>query len=511
MKKILRIISQRLVIVSLLILFQIALIVVMMLQFRQYFLYFNTVCTALSLVVVLVIVNRNTNPAYKIAWIIPILCLPVFGWLLYIFFAGNQMTHRAKRKMQQIEHKQREMLPDREMVIAEIDHYSEDAARQSRYIQDNAYCPPYARTESLFLPGGEAQFSRMIEDLNKAEHFIFMEYFIIQEGLMWNTLLDILVRKAREGVDVRLIYDDMGCIMTLPYRYYKTMEEAGIRCCVFNPFIPVVSGRMNNRDHRKICVIDGDIGYTGGINLADEYINEYERFGYWKDAGIRLYGEGVWNLTVMFLTMWEYICGTTEDYTQFQPGQYHPLPEVADGYVQPYCDSPLDGEYVGETVYLNMIHRARRYVYITTPYLVLDNEMTTALCMAAKSDVDVRIMTPHIPDKWYVHAVSRANYSALAESGVKIYEFTPGFVHAKTVVVDDEYATVGTINFDYRSLYLHYECGVWLFRTESIWAIKRDYLNTLSSCQLVTAEDCRKVSLPRRLVRSVLRIFAPLM
>lgn len=507
----LQMLTHRVVMVSLLIAIQVALIVYPIVVSGRYSVVVNVCFSIFSILSVLVIVNRRTNPGYKIAWIIPILALPVFGWLLYFLFGGNKVSRRARRKMQEIEQYHRQALPPREPILAQIDRISEDAARQSRYIQDMAGCPPYTRTESLFLPTGEAQFARMLEDLSRAQHFIFLEYFIIREGLMWNSILNILVRKARDGVDVRLIYDDMGCIKNLPGKYDQLLEQSGVKCCVFNPFLPVISARMNNRDHRKICVIDGNIGYTGGINLADEYINEYERFGHWKDTGIRLYGEAVWNLTVMFLSMWDYIRGTHENYELYRPGIYLPLPDASDGFVQPYGDAPLDDEPVGETVYLNMINRAKRYVFITTPYLVLDNEMTTALCIAAKSGVDVRIITPHIPDKWYVHEVTRANYAQLVDSGVRIYEYTPGFIHSKAVVVDDEYAAVGTINFDYRSLYLHYECGTWMYRTESILTIKRDYLTTLHSCQPITPEVCRKMPLFRRLLGAVLRAFAPLL
>lgn len=511
MKKFLRIISHRLVLVSFSILAQIAIIALTVIRSGRYSMYFTAFCTVLSMIAVLVIVNRRTNPSYKIAWIIPILALPIFGWVLYALFGGNKINRRTRKKLAEIGHRMHKILPPAEATVAAIERINEDAARQSRYIQDCAYCPPHRRTESLYLPGGEAMFARMLEDISRAQHFIFLEYFIIQEGLMWNSLLNILIRKAREGLDVRLIYDDVGCIMTLPYHYYKMLEEAGIQCCVFNPFIPVVSARLNNRDHRKICVIDGNIGYTGGVNLADEYINEYEKHGYWKDAAIRLHGEGVWNLTVMFLSMWDYIRGMEEDYERFRPGLYLPLPNADDGFVQPYSDSPLDHETVGETVYLNLIHRARRYVYITTPYLILDNEMNTALCMAAKSGIDVRIITPHVPDKWYVHMLSRSHYTELVESGVQIYEFTPGFIHAKTMIVDDEYATVGTINLDYRSLYLHYECGVWLFHTQSVLSAKRDFMTTLASSRRFTEEDCHRIPLYKRLLGSLLRAFAPLL
>lgn len=511
MKKITRFFSNRLIIVSLMILLQVVVLLYTVLESSRYFVYYNLACTLFSFVCVLVIMNRRTNPGYKIAWIIPILTLPLFGWLMYIMFGGNKVGRRIRRKSIPIQRRIDQSLQPRPEVVEQIRSISEEAALQSQYIQEYGFGPPCPRTDTEFLPSGEAKLARLLADLNNARHFIFMEYFIIQEGLMWNSILDILVKKARDGVDVRLIYDDLGCIMTLPYKYHKTLEDAGIQCCVFNPYIPIVSARLNNRDHRKICVIDGNIGYTGGINLADEYINEYERFGHWKDTAVRLNGEAVWNLTVMFLAMWDHIRGIEEDYDMFRPGRWIPLPDISDGFVQPYGDSPLDNEPVGQRVYLNMIHRARRYIYISTPYLILENEMITALCLAAKSGVDVRIMTPHIPDKKTVFAVTRANYSELADSGVAIYEYTPGFVHAKVMVVDDEYATVGTVNMDYRSLYLHYECGVWMFRSKSVLQAKEDYLRTLAQCKQITAEDCRKWPLRKRLMGSVLRVFAPLL
>ena len=385
-----------------------------------------------------------------------------------------------------------------------------DAANQSRYISHCAYCPPYQNTTTEYLPLGEVKFERMVEELKKAKHYIFLEYFIIQEGKMWNTILDILRQKAAEGVDVRVIYDDMGCIMILPTGYDRTLEQMGIKCRIFNPFVPILSSRFNTRDHRKICVIDGNVGFTGGINLADEYINAYEKHGHWKDTSILLKGEAVFNLTVMFLSMWDYLDGTTgkTDYSRYYPTVWD---ENAKGYVQPFADNPLDDEAVGETVYLNLINKAKRYVYITTPYLILSSEMLTALTSAAKCGVDVRIITPHIPDKWYVHAVSRSHYQPLIEAGVKIYEYTPGFIHAKTFVVDDDYAVVGTINLDYRSLYLHFECAVWMYQTPSVAQVRDDFFKTQQISQEITLEECRSLSFPRRLGRSVLRVFAPLM
>ncbi len=509
MKKILRFITQRVVITALLIVLQALLLFGFIWKLDNYFVYFYAGSVLLSLLITLGIINSKSNPAYKIAWLIPILLFPVFGGLVYLLFGLDRTGRYLRKKLQGIG-------TEMDNVIGEAHRRSgaeqlpPDAANQSRYISHCAYCPPYQNTTTEYLPLGEVKFERMVEELKKAKHYIFLEYFIIQEGKMWNTILDILRQKAAEGVDVRVIYDDMGCIMILPTGYDRTLEQMGIKCRIFNPFVPILSSRFNTRDHRKICVIDGNVGFTGGINLADEYINAYEKHGHWKDTSILLKGEAVFNLTVMFLSMWDYLDGTTgkTDYSRYYPTVWD---ENAKGYVQPFADNPLDDEAVGETVYLNLINKAKRYVYITTPYLILSSEMLTALTSAAKCGVDVRIITPHIPDKWYVHAVSRSHYQPLIEAGVKIYEYTPGFIHAKTFVVDDDYAVVGTINLDYRSLYLHFECAVWMYQTPSVAQVRDDFFKTQQISQEITLEECRSLSFPRRLGRSVLRVFAPLM
>ena len=509
MKKILRFITQRVVITALLIVLQALLLFGFIWKLDNYFVYFYAGSVLLSLLITLGIINSKSNPAYKIAWLIPILLFPAFGGLVYLLFGSDRTGRYLRKKLQGIG-------TEMDNVIGEAyrrsgaEQLPPDAANQSRYISHCAYCPPYQNTTTEYLPLGEVKFERMVEELKKAKHYIFLEYFIIQEGKMWNTILDILRQKAAEGVDVRVIYDDMGCIMILPTGYDKTLEQMGIKCRIFNPFVPILSSRFNTRDHRKICVIDGNVGFTGGINLADEYINAYEKHGHWKDTSILLKGEAVFNLTVMFLSMWDYLDGTTgkTDYSRYYPTVWD---ENAKGYVQPFADNPLDDEAVGETVYLNLINKAKRYVYITTPYLILSSEMFTALTSAAKCGVDVRIITPHVPDKWYVHAVSRSHYQPLIEAGVKIYEYTPGFIHAKTFVVDDDYAVVGTINLDYRSLYLHFECAVWMYQTPSVAQVRDDFFKTQQISQEITLEECRSLSFPRRLGRSVLRVFAPLM
>lgn len=501
----------RAVIIGIGILLQLLLLITVIHKLNEFFAFFYAGSIIISIAVVFWIINSNSNPAYKIAWIIPILIFPIFGGLFYIFFGGNRLSKRLRKRMKYIEDKTTEALSPQPLVLEEMGIYNEDALNQSRYIQNYAYYPPYTNTYTEYLPIGEIKFERLKEELKKAEHFIFLEYFIIEKGVMWDSILEILVEKAKAGVDVRVIYDDVGCLLKLPYRYDKKLEKMGIKCCVFNPLIPLLYPRLNNRDHRKIAVIDGHTGFTGGINLADEYINEIQRFGHWKDTAIMIKGEAVWNLTVMFLSIWDYLRGIDEDFNKFRPQISSEDMPIGDGYVQPFADSPLDDEPVGEIVYLNLINKAKRYVYITTPYLIIGNEMITALSSAAKAGVDVRIITPHIGDRWFVHEVTKSYYKNLVENGVRIYEYTPGFMHSKTFVVDDEYGIIGTINMDYRSLYLHFECGIWMYNNSSIFDLKEDFLTTLEVCHEITIKDFEKVKWYNKLLSLLLRVFAPLM
>lgn len=508
MSKIFRVVTHRAFTVSMAILAQLLVILFIIMQFNEYFASFYGIMVIISAVVVVWIVNGKSNPAYKVAWIIPIMIFPIFGGIFYWIFGNNKLNKKEQNKMKSIEQKTIETTDHNPLVMKSIKNINPSAAIQSQYIQNFSYSPPYQNTESTYYPLGEDFFEALKKSLEKAQKYIFMEYFIIQEGLMWDSILEILVRKASEGVEVRLIYDDVGCLLTLPKKYYKKLEAKGIKTAVFNPYLPKVSSRINNRDHRKITVIDGMIGFTGGCNLADEYINHFEKHGHWKDSAIKLEGDAVWSLTIMFLSLWDYIKGIDEDYSAYKPTLHYPK---SDGYVQPFTDSPLDNEPVGASIYMNLITKAERYIYIKSPYLIIDNEMYMALSVASKSGVDVKIMTPGIPDKWYVHATTRSYYEMLIENGVQIYEYLPGFIHEKTFVVDDVYGVVGTVNLDYRSLYLHFECGVWLFMTQSILEMRRDFINVLEKCEKITMEKCRQVKWYRRMGRSILRIFAPLM
>lgn len=508
MAKLIKLLTHRVFLVALSIVVQLAVLLVVLLCFNEYSRQFNWICMGLSLLIVIWIVGDRSNPSYKIAWIIPIMMFPIFGWLLYLLFGGNRLSKRTRQKMQSMNQIMAEELRHAFNADALAQAVGEDAGNMARYIERVAYCPVYGNTETEYFPQGEAQFESILRELRKAERYIFLEFFIIEPGMMWDSILSILEEKAAAGVEVRMLYDDIGSVFTLPRDYDHTLRKKGIQCCVFNRFLPVLSVRMNNRDHRKILSIDGKVAYTGGTNLADEYINEKERFGHWKDTAILLRGEAVWSFTVMFLNMWDFTAGIREDFEQFRPKL---VGTAGKGYVQPYGDSPLDDEPVGETVYLNLINKAKRYVYLTTPYLIIDHATSVALVSAAKAGVDVRIITPHIPDKKVIFELTRAHYPSLLEAGVQIFEYTPGFIHAKVFVVDDRYGTVGTVNMDYRSMFLHFEDGVVLYDTPSVLDIKRDFLATQSVSEAISLEQCRAVPWPRRALRALLRIFAPLL
>ncbi len=508
MKRMLYFLGHRSVLVALALLTQIAVFVLMIVTFSEHFEQFYWVCILASFLAALGIITSRSDPAYKIVWLVLILPFPVFGGMIYLLFGGSRHPRWLKKAMDAIDARTLAALKQdfKSELLSEV---GEDALVQARYLERRAYCPVYTNTAVDYFSCGEEYHKAMLAQLEQAQKYIFLEYFIIEEGVMWDSILAILKRKAAQGVDVRVMYDDMGCMFTLSKNYQKRLAEQGIRCCVFNRFLPIVSLLLNNRDHRKLCVIDGQAAFTGGVNLADEYINAKARYGHWKDSGVLVRGDAAWSMTVSFLTLWDYANAQEEDLDTFRP-QKLPV-DGARGFVQPYSDSPLDSEDVARTVYLNMISKAERYIYITSPYLVVDETTNTALCNAAKSGVDVRIITPHIPDKKSVFQVTRAHYPPLLEAGVKIYEYTPGFIHAKNFVVDDQFATVGTVNLDFRSLFLHFENGVWMCNTSCIKDIKADFLETLKKSEKVSMRQSRKLNIFIQLYRSILRLFAPLM
>lgn len=481
-------------------------------RFANYFAYFYAFSIGVSIVVVLGILNDRSNPAYKIAWLIPILLFPFFGGLFYLFIGRHSLSNKSKQSMQDISLKTQEALNPNTEVLELLEEIDPHAANQARYIQEFSFYPIHCNDQVWYLNSGEAKFNRLMSALKEARKFIFLEYFIIEEGLMWNSILEVLKEKVQAGLDVRLIYDDVGCLFKLPYGYDKKLEAMGIRCCIFNPLTPSLSIKGNTRDHRKIAIIDGTVAFTGGINLADEYINAYRKYGHWKDTAVMFKGPAVNNFTVAFLAIWDYLKDEDEDFSAFLQPANHPTDTVTGrGFIQPFVDSPLDNESVGETIYFNLINKAQKYIYIMTPYLIISNEMVMALCTAAKSGVDVRIITPYIADKWFVHEVTQSYYRNLTECGVRIYEYTPGFMHAKTFLVDDQYGVVGTINMDYRSLYLHFECGVWMYRTPSLVAMKADYLNCLDKSEEISHAYFKRRNWPRTMLSTLLKVFAPLL
>lgn len=476
----------------------------------EYVIYWQASALLLTSLVVLYIVNTESNPAYKLAWVIFIMAVPLLGGSMYVILAGNRTRKNFTNKALKNHLDTFRYMPDDEAYYQEIKALSKSSSAQSHYISQTAGYPVYKNTEVVYFPLGENNFKNLLEKIRDARHYIFMEYFIIKEGEMWTDILEALKNKVKEGLDVRIIYDDFGSGMGMPAKFIKNMNGFGIKVAAFNKVAPVVNLRQNNRDHRKITVIDGYIGFTGGINLADEYINKVERFGHWKDTGIMLCGDAVWSFTLMFLQTWRMLTGEEEDYSLYKPDFYMKENFKTDGYVQPYGDTPVDDEIVGENIYLNIINKAKQYVYIMTPYLIIDNEMITALTLAAKNGIDVRIITPGVPDKKLVYLVTQANYAALVKGGVKIYQYTPGFVHAKTVIADDKVATVGTVNFDFRSLYLHFECGVWMYDSDIIYDIKEDFNATFEKCDMVTMEEINNTGRLKRFGQSCLRLIAPL-
>ncbi|MDO4540629.1 MAG: cardiolipin synthase [Syntrophomonadaceae bacterium] len=511
MIRLLKNLFSRLIIIPLLLLLQVVLFALLIWEFSNNWLFGYLIFFLMSMAAVLWVINKGDNPSYKIAWIIPIMMFPLFGGLFYIVFGNHSVSQRYMKRNGPMLKLFRSQLTQDEGLWQKILASDPHIAKQSAYILNSGGYPVFENTATEYFASGEAFFEDFIQQLEQAKHYIFLEFFIIHDGVMWGRTLDILKRKAAEGLDIRLMYDDVGCVNTLPFNYYKKMEALGIKCVAFNPLVPLLSLRMNNRDHRKIMIIDGHTAYTGGINMADEYINAIERFGHWKDAALRLKGDAVWNMTIMFLEAWNILRSTDTHYDHFRPHVHHDADFVTDGMVQPYADSPLDREMVSEMVYINMIGNSQHYLYITTPYLIIDNELVVTLALAAKSGVDIRIITPHIPDKWYVHIVSRAYYMPLLKAGVRIYEYTPGFIHAKSFVCDDEIAVVGTANMDFRSLYLHFECGVWMYRSKAVGQLKADYLKTLEQCEEVTSDYSFNRHWYQRLAASVLMLFAPLM
>ncbi len=512
-KKAVYIIYGRTVFVVLAMLMQAIVLLLCFTWLASYQVYLTAGLTVLSAALIVYILNSKSNPAFKLAWIIPILIFPVFGGLIYIFLELQPGPRHVRKKLKQIQEETCYLTPKNQEAAKRLANIDRQAGNLSEYLFRYGGYPVYEDTELVYFPQGEDKFAFLLRELEKAREFIFLEYFILEEGEMWDAVLEVLKRKAAEGVEVRLMYDGMCCLALLPYSYPSYIRRFGIACKMFQPIAPVLDTMQNNRDHRKILVIDGKVAFTGGINFADEYINRKIRFGHWKDTAIMLKGEAVKSFTLMFLQMWNITEKTPEKYERYikAPESFGAHREHCPGFVIPYGDSPLDDENVGEHLYMDILNTARNYVHIMTPYLIIDNEMITALLYAAKRGVEVQILLPHIPDKKLAFMLAHSYYPRLLEGGVKIYEYTPGFIHAKVFTSDGKEAVVGTVNLDYRSFYLHFECGAYLYGCREIQRIEQDFQETLAKCRPMIMEDYKKLSPVHRLLGHILKIFAPLM
>ena len=461
----------------------------------------------IALITTVRVVVRDISPDEKVSWLVVLVFAPIIGSLLYLFFSHPYLPRAKALLHMDIRARSAKYYVCRDDCSDVLGGYT----RCSRFIYDASGAPPHRYSDVEYLPTGEAFWEKLKEELSAAEKYIFMEYFIIEPGRMWEEIERILVKKVSEGVVVKVMYDDIGNITHAKHGFWKELREKGIECLRFNPLRPVVSAVYNNRDHRKITVIDGKTAFVGGVNFADDYINITMRLGRWKDCAVMVRGEAVRTLTIMFMTMYDSQDVTQlENYDEYIPEYYEYFDE--EGIVQPFADGPkpLYPTHVAENVILDMINNSRRYMYITTPYLIINNNLSSALCRAAMSGVDVRIITPRIPDKKIVFWITRRNYKKLLRSGVRIYEYLPGFIHAKTYISDDTVGMVGTINMDYRSLIHHYECGVWMYKTKCLKAIRADIDGLLTECEEMTPETARQ-SIPKRIVSALGSLFAPML
>ncbi len=483
-----------------------ALLLSVFLWFSEFFPQFYGVTALFTLCMIIYLINSQMEPSGKITWLSIIMLLPVFGSLFYLYTMTGLGYRTMKRRLKHI-YSLSKATPLKGNVV-EPPAMDERALSTAKYVSKLTGIPLYTDTDIRYFPCGENMMEPMLSALRSARSTIYMEYFIVEEGSMWGRILEVLSQKAREGVDVRVMYDGTCEFALLPKSYPKKLRALGISCRVFAPVTPFVSTHYNYRDHRKILTIDGQVAFTGGINLADEYINEKEKYGYWKDTAIMLRGEAAKGFERMFLQMWN----LEERTPSFEPSALPCSPSPGrGGYVLPIAVDPLDDEHIGRQVYMDMLSRARHYVSIMTPYLIIDSEMESTLKYAAKRGVDVTLLLPGIPDKKLPYALAKSHYAALLAAGVKIYEYTPGFVHAKVMVADGREAVVGTVNFDYRSLYHHFECAAYLYDSPCIGNIKADFDKTLSQAKEITAESIRSEKLFYKIMGPLLKVVAPLM
>lgn len=520
-KGILRVIFSRTGIIILLFALGVAFFLSVLLKFANWLPQFVGLVILLHFSVILELINNEMGSTAKITWLLVISLIPIVGPLFYIYTQIDPSSIVLRKVFTSRREHNREYLPESTPVLHELEREAPDVAALCKYVSKTGNYPVFTGTKVEYYELGEYKWQALLNDLQNAEEFIFLEYFIVDEGKMWGQMLEILAEKAAQGVEVRVMYDGTCELSTLPHDYPKRMKELGIQCRMFAPMTPFLSTVYNNRDHRKILVIDGKVAYNGGVNLADEYINAFEKYGHWKDTAVRIEGPAVDSFTLMFFELWmgeeqpdeakKYIRNYQLPKETEAPAAEHSRSDTSLGYVLPYGDSPMDEEKVGENVYMDFLYRANSYVHIMTPYLILDDEMTIALKNAAKKGIDVELIVPGIPDKPLVYILTKSYFSRLIKAGVKIYTYTPGFVHAKVFVSDDRKASVGTINLDYRSLYHHFECATFLYNVPCISQIEWDFLETREKCHRVTLEDVKNEKVLNKFIGAVMRMIAPLL
>lgn len=506
-----KIVFGRTLIIILMVLLQIVALLGSFLGLRSYFPFIWESMNVLGAFLVIFIVNRDEPAEFKLTWIILICLFPVLGALTYVFIIGNFGGIGLKAKLGRRVKETKGLLVTEEDTKEAVRECSVSLKGFSHYMENTAGFPTYHKSEAVYYPLGEDKFADLLRELKKAEKFIFLEYFIVERGIMWNAVLDILKEKVKEGVEVRMMYDGMCSLLLLPYRYPEELRRYGIKAKMFAPIVPFLSTTQNNRDHRKVVVIDGKVAFTGGVNLADEYINKVERFGHWKDIAVKITGDAVRSFTVMYLQMWNVSEKGSEDYEKYLKNIVFEEPLYHDGFVIPYGETPTRSTEVGKTVYSSMINGASKYVHIMTPYFIVDREFLDCMRYAARRGVEVSMILPHIPDKKVVYYIARSFYPELLEAGIKVYEYTPGFIHAKAFVSDDISATVGTINLDYRSFYHHFECGVYFYDHSVVAKVEKDFQETLLKCQEVTLDYYKKLPLYQKIVGRTSRLLAPLL
>lgn len=503
-----------LIILALAIAVQVVWIVLLVQELLSRYAAINTIVQVIAVIIVLAVYSSDKNSAYRLPWIVIILAFPVLGVILYAMFRLFTPTKAMGKRQAAIDEELFLHLKPDAAVAERLQAEDQRAFNQCNYLRRYGYFPVYDDTRTSYYADTTDALAAMKEELAKAKSFIFMEYLAIEDAEAFGELLEIMAQKAKEGVEVRVFYDDFGSFTFINNKdFIKRMNGFGIQCRVFNPAAPWLKVEMNNRDHRKMTIIDGHVGFTGGYNLANEYFNYTSPYGHWKDAGLKLTGGAVRTMTVLFLEMWNAVRATDKDDEEFS--KYFPeIEEISNpeyGYVQPYGDSPLDNEHTGENVYMNVINNAKDYLYISTPYLEITDDMNRCIGLAAKRGVDVRIITPGIPDKKLVYSTTRSYYSGLIRRGVRIFEYTPGFCHAKVFVSDDTTAVVGSINLDYRSLYLQFENAVWMYKVPAVADVRKDFEDLFPQCREVTEKYRREnISIWKRIWYCVLRLFAPL-